>query len=463
MEKKMTTMIAAVAVVAVVLVAGAFVILNNDDDGTKNAAIASQLQIRGNANDDYTIDGKDLDIVNDVIAGTKTLAEYPLADVNNDGVVNNDDVSLLKDLIDRKDGTTVYVICLDRNGDSTTVQVTYPLRNVVPYGTNMQLPTLYANGGQYVAGYFVSSYATAEASISSTARDLEGSQREITDAAWSKFTALDAALDADPSISGGLGAILVDYSGISQISEKRMGDLNKAGIPMICYESADATAEINTVLTLGFLFGGECETIGVKYAQTAWNLIKEINDKLKDVKDEDKTSYICCTMYIYICGASSSFNTSATTAGGVAYASLNSDFNSTYTKNSTKMTSVEALSKFTDVDVIINNRSMDWGLTAEEIKGLVIDTWNHNNSGKSSTEYFAKFLDKLVYIDNLLPGAVKLAYMAHAMYGDTFSREWADGVLQDYIDMGTLPLKGQTLGTVLAYIDLSTYNDAVKA
>ena len=53
----MTTMIAAVAVVAVVLVAGAFVILNNDDDGTKNAAIASQLQIRGNANDDYTIDG----------------------------------------------------------------------------------------------------------------------------------------------------------------------------------------------------------------------------------------------------------------------------------------------------------------------------------------------------------------------------------------------------------------------
>ncbi len=456
MEKKMTTMIAAVAVVAVVLVAGAFVILNNDDDGTKNAAIASQLQIRGNANDDYTIDGKDLDIVNDVIAGTKTLAEYPLADVNNDGVVNDADVSLLKDLIDRKDGTTVYVVCLDRNGDSTTVPVTYPLRNVVPYGTNMQLPTLYANGGQYVVGYFVSSYTTAEASISSTARDLEGSQRSISDAAWSNFTALDA------SISGGLGAILVDYSGITQITEKRMGDLNDAGIPMICYESADATAEITTVLTLGFLFGGECETMGVKYAQTAWNLIKEINDKLKDVKDEDKTSYICCTMYIYICGASSSFNTSATTAGGVAYASLNSDFNSIYTKNSTKMTSVEALSKFTDVDVIINNRSMDWGLTAEEIKGLVIDTWDHNNSGKSSTEYFAKFLDKLVYIDNLLPGAVKLAYMAHAMYGDTFSREWADGVLQDYIDMGTLPLKGQTLDTVLAYIDLSTYN-AVKA
>ena len=64
--------------------------------------------------------------------------------------------------------------------------------------------------------------------------NLKGSQRSISDTAWSNFTALDA------SISGGLGAILVDYSGIAQITEKRMGDLNDAGIPMICYESADA-------------------------------------------------------------------------------------------------------------------------------------------------------------------------------------------------------------------------------
>jgi hypothetical protein len=69
---------------------------------------------------------------------------------------------------------------------------------------------------------------------------------------------------------------------------------------------------------------------------------------------------------------------------------------------------------------------------------------------------FVGFLDKLVYIDNLLPGAVKLAYMAHAMYGDHFSREWADGILQEYIDMGTPPLKGQNLDTVLAYIDKET-------
>lgn len=456
MERKMTMVVAAVTVVAVMLAAGAFVVLNDGgNDGGRNAAIASKLQIRGNANDDYTIDSEDMKILEDIIAGSKSQDDYPLADVNGDGIVNESDISLLKDLVDRKDGAKVYVICLDRGGDTTAVEATYPLRNVVPYGTNMQLPMLYANGGQYVAGYFVSSYGVAEASIADGARDLKGSQRNITDASWSNFTSLDS------SIEGGLGAILVDYSGISQITDKRMADLEEAGIPMICYESADATAEITTVLTLGFLFGGDCETMGVKYAQTAWNVVEEIKDGLKGVEEKDRMHYICCTMYIYVCGANSSFNTSATTAGGIAYASVNSEFNSKYVKNSTKMISTEALSKFTDADIIINNRSMDWGLTADEIKSLVIDTWDHDNGGVSSTVYFAKFLDKLVYIDNLLPGAVKLAYMAHAMYGGIFSMDWADGILQTYIDMGTLPLKGQTLDTILAYIDVKDYNAAI--
>ncbi len=447
MDKKIVIMVAAVVTAAIVVSAGALVLLGGDEGKKKVNEIESQLQVYGNANNDYTIDEKDMAIVNDIIAGNKLLADYPLADVFKDGEVNDKDVALLQDIIDRKQNISVYVKCLDMNGEYTAVEVVYPLRNVVTYGTNMQMPALYANGGQYVAGYFVANYKNAESSIPTTATDLKGAQRQITDAAWKNFTNLDA------NITGGVGALLVDYSGIAQITTKRMGDLNEAGIPMICYESADATAEITTVLTLGFLYGGECETMGVKYAQTAWDVIDTIKDRLKDMKEEDKALYICCTMYISVCGASSSFNTSATTAGGIAYATVNSEFNNTYTKNSTKMTSVEALAGSTDADIIINNRSMDWGLNATEKNELIVETWNHDNSGISSTVYFAKFLDKLVYINNVLPGAVKLAYMAHAMYGDLFSRAWADGVLQEYINMGTLPLSGQSLDSVLAYID----------
>ena len=452
MEKK-TAMIA-VAIVAVVVIAGAAVFfMANGNNGPNYDNIESKLMIRGNSNGDYTIDQQDLDIVNDIIAGKKKISDYPLADANNDGKVNDSDVNLVKDIIDRKEGITMYVVCLDRDGNETTVSATYPLRNVVTYGSNMQMPALFANGGKYIAGYFVSSYKNAESSISKTAEDLKGSARTITKEAWANFTALDSKV--------AIGALLVDYSGIAQITEERQDDLDAAGIPMIAYSSADATEELTTVLTLGFLFGGDCEKIGLKYAKASWDVKEKIENTLKN--KANKTTYICGTMYIYICGASSSFNTSATTAGGIAYASVNEDFNKTYTKNSTKMASTEALSNYTDAGIFINNRSMDWGLTEDEIDDLIIDTWDHDNAGVSSREYFKDFEDKLVYIDNLLPGGVKLAYMAHAMYGDLFSREWADSVLKDFLGMGTAPFDGVKFDQVLAYITFDDYKRVANA
>ena len=452
MENK--TAIIAVAIVAVLVVAGvgAFLLMNNGGSNHDYDNIESKLMVRGNANSDYTIDKEDLTIIQEIIDGKKTSASFPLADANNDGKVDDKDVSLVKDIIDRKEGITLYVVCNDRDGKDTTVEVKYPLRNVVPYGTNMQMPCLFANGGKYVAGYFTSSYDVAERSISDTAVDLEGDTRKIPDAAWANFTALDASLAS----KGGVGALLVDHSGIAQITDQRKADLDAAGIPMIDYSSADATDELTTVLTLGFLFGGESEKIGLNYAKTGWDVKEKIESTLKKTEIAKKT-YICGTMYIYICGPKSSFNTSATTAGGLAYASVNADFAAKYTGNSTKMDSTEALSNYTDAQIFINNRSMDWGLDEDETKALIIDTWDHDNKGVSSREYFKDFEDKLVYVNNLLPGGVKLAYMAHAMYGDQFSREWADGVLKDYLKMGTDPFNGINFDQILAYITFDDY------
>ena len=173
MDKK-TTMIAAIVVVVVIVIAAAAVVLTrNGGSSDPNESIASQLQIMGNANDDYTIDAADMEIVDGIISGDVSFTDYPLADANNDGVVDESDKVLLQDIIDRKDGITVNVICLDRFGNNTVVPCEYPLRNVVTYATNMQMPTLYANGGQYIAGYFSSSYEVAEGSINPNAMDLQ--------------------------------------------------------------------------------------------------------------------------------------------------------------------------------------------------------------------------------------------------------------------------------------------------
>ena len=456
LDKKTTMIVAAAVVVIVVIAAAAAAITRGGGDGDPGESIASQLQIMGNANDDYTIDDKDMEIVDDIIAGTKSFTDYPLADANNDGKVDVSDKQLLQDIIDRKSGTVLRVMCLDTSGNNTVVDVEYPLRNVVTYATNMQLPVLYANGGQYIVGYFTSSYEVAEGSINPAAKDLEGSSREISDASWTLFTQLDAGLDT------GVGAFLTDYSAVAQITASRQADLDAAGIPLIIYPSANAADEITTVLTLGFLFGGDCESLAVEYAQASWDVVNAIDSVVGDLSDSEKTTYISCTMWIYICEGDSTYNTTATDAGGNWYGNVNSGFGSTYSGDgSTKMQSVEALSNYQDVDVVINVRSMDWGLTADEMRDLIIDDcWEKDRDGYAVKDYFAGLEENMYFVNNILPGAVKLAYMAHILYGDDFSMEWADGTLQQFIDMGTAPLEGQTVDSIPACIDHSDYLDA---
>lgn len=179
MEKSMVIKIAAIAAVIIVVVAACAVLVSNNDD-KESAEIKASLMVRGNADSNYKIDQEDMAILDSIIAGDKKLKDYPLADIDGSGEVDDKDKKILQDMLDHKEGTTIYVETLDVNGNNKTVQVTYPLRNVVTYATNMEMPVVYAGGGEYIAGYFTKSYENAQASVSSKAVDLKGNQRQIT-------------------------------------------------------------------------------------------------------------------------------------------------------------------------------------------------------------------------------------------------------------------------------------------
>lgn len=127
------------------------------------------------------------------------------------------------------------------------------------------------------------------------------------------------------------------------------------------------------------------------------------------------------------------------------------------------MASTEALSNYKDVDAILSNRSIDWCENADGYNEAVVKEWESLKKGVPTIDYFKGFENKLYYVNNILPGAVKVAYMAHALYGDDFSREWADGVLEDFIDLGSKPLSGQSLKTIVAFIGEDDYKNAKKA
>lgn len=117
MDKKT---IATIAVVAVLVVAGcaAYLTLNNNDKSegisiNDLASTGNYLKIFGNANGDYILDNKDVEIIQDYINGkigsedlitVKELdnnKSYYLADSNCDGKVDSKDITYLKGIIDR--------------------------------------------------------------------------------------------------------------------------------------------------------------------------------------------------------------------------------------------------------------------------------------------------------------------------------------------------------------------------
>lgn len=90
MEKSLTMKIAAVAVVIVIVVAACALLLSNNKE-KDDVEIKASLMVRGNADNNYKIDQNDMDILEDIIAGNKALEDYPLADVNKDGKVDETD------------------------------------------------------------------------------------------------------------------------------------------------------------------------------------------------------------------------------------------------------------------------------------------------------------------------------------------------------------------------------------
>jgi len=441
--------VATVLIIAIAGIIGIYTITKNDNKKGADT-INSELMVCGNSNNDHTINDDDLQIIQDIISGKKTLSEYPLADADANGIIDSKDIELVQKIIDRKD-TTLYVICLDPNGNEAKVGVSYPIRNVVTYGTNIVEPALNVGGGKYCAGYFSSTYPVAETSLSKYgAVDLKASSRIISDSAWQNFINLDASLQS----SGGIGALLVDYSGIGALTTSYLKDLSDAKIPIIAYASADASIEISTALTLGFLFGTDCEKTGLDYARLSWDVINQINDRISDLKESDMKSYICLTMGTYICQNDSTFNISPKYAGGIPYYTVNSEFAAAYKgASSVKMQSVEALSNYGDANSIISNRSIDYGVTDKN--AIYVSEW------EKYINYFQNLdnYKNLVYVNNLLPGGCKIAYMAHILYPETFSLEWANGIMQDFIDEFE-PFEGHTLEDIISFF---TYEDYIAA
>ena len=416
LNNKQTIAIGVVAALLIAGVAGGFVLLKNDDgDGEKfNMEANFCLDVYGNANEDLAIDQKDLDIINKIISKEATFEDYPMADADYNDEVDEDDAKLVQKLINGE-SAKVNIISLDKAGKEKVTEVSYPLTNVVAWGTNMTVPFVTAGGlnGAGV-GYFIQnpsgSYADADRLLLNS--DL-------------KKLGLDTSLES----SGGIQALLMDHSLGALDKGVFRSDLAAAGIPEIRLAVADGDKEINAVLLMGFLFGGDCEKLGYDYAALGKKVYDEIRGFTKDLKDSDKQTYIAFNMGKYICQNNSSYNHTPAYVNGIPYYAVNEDFAKDYAgTSSVQMQSAEALANYDDADKLISFRSWDFDSNAEYVKK------NQWDKFKGSFDVLDSYKN-LVYINNLLPGSIKMAYIAHIMYPDLVSEDYAESVFEDVAEL----------------------------
>ena len=451
MDSKMMTIIAVVAV-AVVGVAAAVVFLGGGNgDDTSRVDVEYALQLMGNANEDMTMDGKDVKIVEEIVNGNLKAEDYPYADANNDGKVTADDVQVVKDLVNRKTGTKAFVVNMGSDGKTKITEVTYPMTKIVPYGINILAPILVIDGGKNIAAYFASAYPNNEASMQGV--DLKGGSRSIGDKAWQNFLTTDAEVHFD--------GFVYTYDARAQVLDTYVDDMNAAGIPILCFAAADSDGELKAAVTLGFLFGEKSEKLGKKYADIYENVRETITKKVGNAKE---TTYIAMNMDTSVCQNDSTYNAIGLVAAGKPYYKTDSAFAEKYKgTSSTAAASVETLSNV-NMEKVLSYRSIDHVLSADEQKQIYIDRWEYSNSkGVQVKELFeyADAEDKVLYINNILPAPVRVAYSAYWLHSDLLTKEWADSVMKEFIDGGFTPFVGKTIGKEL--VTIFTYQDYINA
>lgn len=270
MEKN--TKILAVIVVIIIIIAGcgaaAFIASDDDDDDTFTTD--SVAQVYGNANMDFTIDSKDVDMIQDIVDGKTTWnsTTNPFADTNADGKITQDDVDLAKKIIN-KESCTLYYYDYWGNASALNYPITDP-RICVTYwqqGEEMGILGLWDKIVVANASVFSSSSTSIYDHTGITSVGTSGSSSSTVNDA-SQETIVDKKCNL---------IIASCYTSIKTACD----NLATQGIQSIFLWHAGSYC-LSTILTLGVIL--DKQDNAQKYVGYCDNVINTIQNKLKNTE-----------------------------------------------------------------------------------------------------------------------------------------------------------------------------------
>lgn len=407
--------ILAIAAVAIVVVAGvgAYALIQGNHSDEKMTMNAS-LPVCGNADGDYVIDSNDKAIIQKIIDKEEgyTLEAYPLADTNNDGVVDQSDIELINKILNGE-SCTVYHGMNDGKSGWTYVDTKWPIKYAAT-SANLQLLMIEKMAGvieDHMVGVAYSADYGIDPALYPTLQDC------MKDNLGPSQTAFDTDLVSKCKTDKGITAIFTSSA------LKNGAQIEALGVDYIRMDqtTADLDRYISEILLLGFLFNENNQAIEI--GKWSLDLYEEMNDRLATLKDTDRKYAV--------------MNVGQT--GGLVYKGSN------YVS-----VLLQAGALYPDeLDVSSSPAIGDWIYTMKCDKIMCMRNSTDGNSwyggNPDYSHYFEAVYNTLkltdayqngeVYVIGLdMPLPIRIAYLSQALYPDLHGDGWADGKHQEFID-----------------------------
>lgn len=283
-----TKIVAVIAVVILIVAAVGVVVYVSDDDDDKNTYELHResfkignydfltysdcrLVVYGNANNDDTIDSKDLDIIKAVVAGEIAWDQTncPYIDANADGKITSADVELVQNIIDKKPCSVYYE---NYKGHATKVAYPTPHDNIgTTYYQQAQLAILF--------GLWDSVKACGS-----------GSLNNIANPGWENKISYGKGYNVDPQtvVQSGVTTVIC-YTQTDTTASDMVELVESTGynLNVLCVNHEHI---LPCVCTYGFLF--DLTDISSKYLDYADQSSASISDRMADVTDQPSVALV---------------------------------------------------------------------------------------------------------------------------------------------------------------------------
>ncbi|MBR4203231.1 MAG: hypothetical protein IKQ93_06630 [Candidatus Methanomethylophilaceae archaeon] len=460
MDKKM---VAAIAVVVVVVIAAVAVFALNSGKSSDSLSYFDGVGLKalGNVDKDNDIDQDDYNAVKKLIDDGASAKDNKLADANNDGTLDNKDLFVIDGIIKGDKTIMWHVNYHDTNGDGTMdkelVSTAVPVTSTIMTGSANNFIMFDLLGIEAETTVKGACYGSTNDSFLYKNTYLNTSKVERLGTLSYEIPFEDGKIGSSDIIKEkNVTCLVTDWNRIYITNED---SFEAAGVDVVRIAAASFDKEVYThsISLLGLVFDQEdqAKTILSIYDQTK----DEITTAISALKADQIKKAVASSTTAAVSSADSDY-TAVIEAAGAEFALKGYDFGGSsviYVKDNLEIFDTRKY----QIDNIVHIRTaLTYGSETKDIA----KSWAEFANGMSLWEHA---YDGQVLISGSIPVPARVAYASYAMYNDvapSLSEQWAKSILSSFEEHYTADVskaKNHTLGLTSYEYEVTVADDVI--